>query len=151
MSIKKSYIEIVEFLQANQDKKVKTILEEVLRMAESKKQSSTHLMNKDGTVFAIYCYYHKQWEIVADVPYGSKKNTVTGLNTMCKIGVSKWTKKQRDAKTALANLIDDVANGTIDPSDINQHKEDIETNRLMMDTTDMPVGYASEEEVLAHL
>jgi len=149
MTIKKSYAEIVEFLQANENKKVSSIMAEVLLMAESKKQSSTHLMNKDGTVYAIFCYYHKQWEIVADVPYGSKANTVTKLNTMCKVGNSKWTKKQRDAKTALANLIDEVANGTIQPSDIKHHKDDIEVIRLTMDTIDMPIGFASEEEVLA--
>jgi len=149
MSIKKSYTEIVEFLQANENKKVSSIMEQVLLMAESKKQSSTHLMNEDGTVFAIFCYYHKQWEIVADVEYGSKANTVTKLNTMCKIGNSKWTKKQRDAKNQLAELIDKVAVGDIQPSDIKGLKTDIEAQRLTMDTTDMPTGYANEEELLA--
>jgi len=149
MTIKKSYTDIVEFLQANENKKVSSIMAEVLLMAESKKQSSTHLMNDDGTVFAIFCYYHKQWEIVADVEYGSKANTVTKLNTMCKIGNSKWTKKQRDAKTAKSELLDNVANGSIQPSDIAIMMTDIESNRLTMDTTDMPIGYADEEALLA--
>jgi len=149
MTIKKSYTDIVEFLQANENKKVSSIMAEVMLMAESKKQSSTHLMNDDGTVFAIFCYYHKQWEIVADVEYGSKANTVTKLNTMCKIGNSKWTKKQRDAKTAKSELLDNVANGSIQPSDIAIMMTDIESNRLTMDTTDMPIGYADEEALLA--
>lgn len=149
MAIKKSYADIVEFLQANENKKVSSIMAEVLAMAESKKQSSTHLLNEDGTVFAIFCYYHKQWEIVADVEYGSKANTVTKLNTMCKVGTSKWTKKQRDAKIAKANLLDEVSNGSIQPADINGFMNDIEEERLTMDTTDMPHGYANEEELLA--
>jgi len=150
MTIKKSYADIVEFLKANENKKVSSIMDEVLLMAESKKQSSTHLLNDDGTVFAIFCYYHKQWEIVADVEYGSKANTVTKLNTMCKVGTSKWTKKQRDAKIAKATLLDEVANGNIQPNDIKGFTNDIEEQRLTMDTDDMPIGYANEEEVLAH-
>jgi len=148
MSIKKSYTDIISFLEANQSKKVSSIMEEVLLMAESKKQSTTSLFNDDGSVFAIFCYYHKQWEIVKDVPYGSKANTATKLNTMCKVGNSKWTKKQRDAKTALANLIDKVAVGDIQPTDIKSHKDDIETIRLTMDKVDMPIGYVNEEALM---
>jgi len=149
MTIKKSYEDIVAFLQANENKKVSSIMAEVLLMAESKKQSTTSLFNDDGTVFAIFCYYHKQWEIVEDVPYGSKANTTTKLNTMCKVGNAKWTKKQRDAKNALANLIDKVANGTIQPADIKSRKDDIEAIRLTMDTDDMPIGYADEATLMA--
>jgi len=149
MTIKKSYIDIVEFLQANENKKVSSIMEQVFLMAESKKQSSTHLMNDDGTVYAIFCYYHKQWEIVIDVPYGSKANTVTKLNTMCKVGNAKLTKKQRDSKLAKEALLDGVSNGSINPADIKELKADIEVVRLTMDTTDMPIGFTSEEEVLA--
>jgi len=149
MTIKKSYADIVEFLQANENKKVSSIMAEVLLMAESKKQSTTSLFDDEGKVYAIFCYYHKQWEIVEDVPYGSKANTATKLNTMCKVGNAKWTKKQRDAKNALASLIDDVANGTIQPADINDSKADIEHIRLTMDTDDMPIGYANEEELMA--
>ena len=147
MSIKKSYTEIVAFLEANKDKKVSSIMSQVLLMAESKKQSSTHLMDEKGKVIAIFCYYHKQFEFVDDVPYGSKANTVTKLNTMCKVGNSKWTKKQRDAKTAISELIDKVSNGDIKPSDIKGHKADVEETRLTMDITDKPIGFSSAEIV----
>ena len=151
MSIKKSYIEIVEFLQANEGKKVSTIMSEVLLMAESKKQSSTFIADENGTILAIYCYYHKQWEIVEEVPYGSKANSTTGLNTMCKVGTSKWTKKQRDAKVAKAELLERVSNGDIQPSDIKDYQEDIESQRLTMDVDDMPHGYQDEDAVKAVL
>lgn len=151
MSIKKSYVEIVEFLQANEGKKVSSIMAEVLAMAESKKQGSTFIEDADGNVLAIYCYYHKQWEILAEVEYGSKANSTTGYNTMCKVGTSMWTKKQRDAKKAKSELLDNVANGNISPADIKGHQDDIEANRLTMDTTDMPHGYADEDAVKAIL
>lgn len=145
MTIKKSYIEVVEFLKANENKKVSSILAEVLLMAESKKASSTYLMNEKDEVIAIFCYYHKQWEFVNDVAYGSKANTATGLNTMCKVGTSMWTKKQRDAKRAKDALLDKIGTGEILPEELKQHQDDIESNRLSMDTTDMPIGYTAEE------
>ena len=106
------------------------------------------MLNETSEVIAIYCYYHKQWELVNDVPYGSKINTATGLNTMCKVGVSKWTKKQRDAKKGKEELLTNVASGDIQVSDILKFQEDIEITRLTMDTEDMPQGYSTEEEVL---
>lgn len=147
MSIKKSYIEIVEFLEANQGKKVSSIMAEVLSMAESKKQSTTFLLDKSGNVVAIYCYYHKQWEILADVVYGSKVNSSTGYNTMCKIGVSKWTKKQVTAKSDKSDLLDGISVGDIDPTNIKSLMADIETTRLTMDITNMPIGYVDEHSV----
>jgi len=147
MSIKKSYIEIVEFLQANENKKVSSILEQVLAMAESKKASKTFIEDSNGKVIAIYCYYHKQWELLEDVPYGSKVNSSTGFNTMCKVGTSMWTKKQRDAKTAKSQLLDDVSNGSIEPSMLKDELAHIEDIRLTMDTTNMPVGFANANEL----
>lgn len=151
MNIKKPYVEIVEFLKTNENKKVSSIIGEILLMCESKKQDSTVIRDANEQVVAIYCWYHKQWEIVKDVPYGSKANSTSGYNTMCKVGVSKWTKSQRDAKTALANLLTQVGKGEIEPSDIVKLQQDIEAERNAIDTTDMPIGFASEEEVNQHL
>lgn len=150
MAIKKSYTDIIAFLQANENKKVSSIMDEIYSMAESKKQSTTSLFDDEGNVVAIFCYYHKQWEIVSDVPYGSKKNTNTKLNTMCKVGTSMWTKKQRDFKKGEAELLENVANGNIQPSDIKGHKDDLEVQRLTIDVTDMPIGY-SDDEILEEL
>jgi len=148
MSIKKPFVSLVTFLENNKDETVSSILEEVLLMCESKKTTSTVMVNSDNKVIAIFCYYHKQWELLSDVAYGSKINTTSGLNTMCKIGVSKWTKKQRDSKKSKEELLTSVASGDIQVSDILKLQEDIEVTRLTMDTDEMPVGYTSEEEVL---
>jgi len=147
MSIKKPYVSLVEFLEINENKKVSSILEEIKLMCESKKTASTVIRDSNGEVLAVFCYYHKQWELVADVEYGSKANTQSGLNTMCKIGVSKWTKAQRDAKKANEELLTSVASGDILPNDIKAHQVDIETKRLDMDTIDMPQGFANEEDL----
>lgn len=150
MSIKKPYTSLVKFLESNKNKKVSSILEEIKLMCESKKTGST-LIKIDDKVVAVFCYYHKQWEIVEHVPYGSKANTQSGLNTMCKVGTSKWTKAQRSAKKAKEALLDGVSTGDTNPADIKSLQEDIEQTRLIIDTTDMPVGYASEEEVMINL
>lgn len=151
MNIKKPYVEIVDFLKANENKKVSSILEEILLMAESKKTASTVLMDSEENVIAIFCWYHKQWEVVSDVPYGSKANTKTGLNTMCKVGVSKWTKQQRDAKEAKANILDGVANGDIDAADIKIKLAEVEDIRNTIDETDMPQGFANEADLIEYL
>jgi len=149
MTIKKAFVELVELLEANKDKKVSSILSEVLAMAESKKRDSTVLKDDDGNVIAIFCYYHKQWELLSEVEYGAKKNSASGYNTMCKVGVSKWTKQQSLAKKAKEQVLDDVSKGEIDPSDIKAKLQEVEEARQVVDTTDMPNGYANEEDIPA--
>ena len=149
MSIKKAYVELVEMLEANANKKVETILPLVYAMAESKKKDSTVLKNEKGEVIAIFCYYHKQWELLSEVEYGQKANSASGYNTMCKVGVSKWTKQQSAAKKAKEEILTKVGNGEILPDDIKSEMEKIETARLEMDTSDMPKGYANEEDIPA--
>ncbi len=147
MAIKKSYVELVNLLENNKDKKVSTLLDKIYSLCESKKQQQTFLKDKDGKVFAIFCYYHKQWELLKDVPYGSKKNSTTGFNTMCKIGTSKWTKAQRDSKNNTTLLLTNIANGKANPKDILKLQADIEETRKTMNVTDMPKGYKEEEDI----
>ena len=113
-AIKKQYVELIELLEASKNKKVSTILEEVKALCEAKKGGSdgkTFEKDADGNVTKVYCWYHKQWEDVAEVEYGNKKGTATGLNTMCKQGVSSWTKQQRIAKQARDEVLTRVASG----------------------------------------
>ena len=147
MSIKKSYIEIIEFLHANENKKVSSILAEVLLMTESKKASKTFIEDSDGNVIAIFCYYHKQWELLKDTPYGSKANSSTGFNTMCKVGTSMWTKKQRDAKKSKSELIDKVSIGEVLPEELKNLMADIEATRLTVDDTNQPIGYTNIDDI----
>lgn len=150
-TIKKPFVELVEFLQENKDKKVSSILESVIAMAESKKKDSTVIKDADGNVVAIYCYYHKQWEILKDVPYGKKANSASGYNTMCKVGVSKWTKAQSTAKKEKEELLNSISEGEVEASELKGLMEEIEARRNSIDETDMPVGFADEEEVTQKL
>jgi hypothetical protein len=139
MNIKKDFVEIIEFLQANQNKKVSTVMDALLEMTSRKggggANGSTVYKDDEGNVVAIFCYYHKKWELVSQVPYGKKANTSSGLNTMCKEGVSNWTKQQRKAKQAEGELLNQLASGEVEASDLTALRADID---------------AQKQEVVAH-
>jgi len=130
MSIKKQYAEIIAFLEENKNKKISTILEEAKAMCESKKATKNFRINVDGEVTEIYCYYHKQWEVLADVEYGTKKHSASGYNSMCKAGVNQWSKQQREAKKAREELLLAVAKHEVAPEDIETKMAGIEATRV---------------------
>ena len=129
MAIKKPFVDLVKLLESNKSKKVSEVLPLILEMAESKKQSNTFIKDANGKIVAIFCYYHKQWEILSEVEYGTKKNSTTGYNTMCKIGVNLWTKAQSTAKKSKEEILIGVSNGKIDPKTIVKLMEDVEVKR----------------------
>ncbi len=129
---KKQYQELVAFLELNKNKKISTILDEVKAMCEAKKGGSngeTLKRDADGNVLEVYCWYHKEWEVVADVEYGTKKGTASGLNTMCKQGVSSWTKQQRVAKKQKDEVLDKLMNNELTQEDAKLALEAIEEAR----------------------
>lgn len=126
MTIKKQYEDIVTFLQENPNKKVSSILEQVKAMCESKTKGRTFAKDENGEVVAIFCYYHKQWEMLADVEYGSKKSSSTGLNTMCKKGVRGWTRTQKLMRDLDISLLSKVVAGEIEASEVSTFK----TNKI---------------------
>jgi len=127
MSIKKSFVELIDLLESNKDKKVSAILPQILELATSKKQSQTFKVDDKGNITEIFCWYHKDWEPVAW--YGKKASSHTGFNTMCKQGVNQWTKQQVESKTARMNLLNDVAEGKVAIDEIQKHLEQIELDR----------------------
>lgn len=130
MTIKKAYVEIVEFLEANENSKVKTILDAVKDMCSAKSGGggggSSFRKDDDGNVTAIFCYYHKKWEDPNVVEFGKKATSPTGMNNMCKEGTSQWTKQHRAAKKAKEDLLNQVATGEVAPEDIAKHQEAID-------------------------
>jgi len=147
MSIKKPYVELVAFLENNSDAKVGSIIEEIKSMVEAKVKTSTLHYDEDGNLIAIYCYYHKQWELIFDVEYGAKANTKTGYNNMCKIGCNQWYKQQRDAKKSKEKLLADLMEGIVTTDDAKSTQEDIEHVRTSLVTDEMPQGFSSIEEL----
>jgi len=151
MAIKKAFQPLVNLLESNKDKKVSAILDQVTALASAKSGGggeSNFIKDAKGVVTHIFCYYHKKWEPVhadghgdAPVPgkpgtghceYGKKANTPTGLNTMCKIGTSMWTKQQREAKNASVKMLDDVQSGALKPTGIKAEQEKIEKARAVI-------------------
>lgn len=155
-NIKKAYQEIVSFLEENSDKKVKSILEDVIAMASAKttrgESGGNFIKDSEGNVVAIFCYYFKRWmPLVGDaaVEFGAKKNTATGLNSMCKEGVSHWTKQQRVAKQAQADLLNKVAKGEVAPENILDEQKAIEDERKAIVETEL--GFATKEDIETYL
>ncbi len=151
-TIKKAYVEIANLLNDNKNKKVSTILPQLLELMTAKNGGGsdigkTFLKDDNGEVFAVYCYYHKQWELVSECEFGAKKGTASGLNTMCKEGVSRWTKQQRKAKKAKEQLLDAVASGEIEVSDLADKQAEIEKAKSEVVARGDGQGYASAEEV----
>ena len=151
MATKKAFLPIVAFLEANKNKKVSTILAELKEMVESKTMEQTVLYNEDsdGTKlpFAIFCYYHKQWELLDTVEYGKKASTKSGFNTMCKVGTRLWTKREKDYKASKIELLTQVSKGEVTPEDIPAHMSDAETARKMISPEDIPEGVQTVEQV----
>jgi len=149
INTKKAYVELVEFLEANKNKKVATILDEVKAMTRQKASQKTFLTNKAGEVIAIYCYYHKQWEMLSDVEYGKKASSSTGFNTMCKIGVSKWTKQNRAVKQVGSIVLSMLESGKIGTDEIAETKAKLVNEAKQIDVEDMPHGFDTIEELQA--
>lgn len=122
-TVKKHFEELFALLEENQNKKVSTLMPQLIELMSKKSHGggngSTFVKDDEGNVIAIYCYYHKKWELVSHAEYGAKaSNQATGLNTMCKEGVSQWTKAQRVKKLKEQELLTKVASGEILPEDI---------------------------------
>lgn len=117
-NVKKVFEPLVELLESNKNAKVKDILEQVYQLALSNKQASTSKVDANGKVTHIYCYYHKKWEDVTVCDYGAKASSTTGLNTMCKEGLSHWNKQNRNYKQGKEKILDQVMKGTLSPDQI---------------------------------
>ena len=154
MTIKKAYQEIVAVLQANEDAVVSDVLPSIIELASAKTGSgggkaSTFHKDEEGNVVAIFCYYHKLWMDPRVEEFGTKTSSPTGLNNMCKDGVSKWTKQQREAKNAEANLLNQVASGELAVEDIAAAQEEIADAAKAIVPLESGYGFETLEEVLA--
>ena len=151
-TVKKQFEEIYAVLEENKNKKVSSILPQLIELMSKKNNASgaanTFIKDDEGNVVAVFCYYHKKWELVTDVEYGNKKGTTTGLNTMCKEGVSKWTKQQRVKKAQEAELLTKVSSGELAVEDIaGEQTRILETSKKIIEREDGH-GFDSAEEAL---
>lgn len=153
-NVKKVFVEIANLLEENSNKKVSTILPQLMALMTAKNGGGsdigkTFLKDENGEVFAIYCYYHKKWELISECEYGSKKGTATNLNTMCKEGVSNWTKQQRLAKKGKDELLTKVLDGEILQENLASAMEELEESTKVIVPREDRHGYDTAEEVSA--
>lgn len=154
MTIKKAYIEIVDLLIANKDKKVSSILDQVTELASAQRASAetTSIRNLKGIVVAIRDAYSNRWcAIVGEkaVEFGIKANTSTGYNPMTKLALNQHNKQQREAKQAGADLLGEVAAGNVQPTEIEGALAKIEETRTA--SVDLKEGFGSKEKLVDYL
>lgn len=151
MTIKKQFEEVYAFLEANKNKKVSTVFDDLVALMSSKSGGSdigkTFLKDDEGNVIAVYCYYHKKWELTSVAEYGIKTNTATGLNTMCKEGVSSWSKQQRIYKKTNEDLLKQVASGELSPEDLQVKMEEAEAERKAIEVRSDEHGYDTVDQI----
>lgn len=157
--VKKAFQPIVDLLEAkieeNPKASIKSILADVIDLTKaSTSRGGTTSFKKDasGAVVAIHDYYFKRWmPLVGEkaVEFGAKAKTTTGFNTMSKVGVSLWTKQQREAKQAEQALLNQVASGEVAPEDIPAKQAEIEEARKRIEPTDL--GFENEDDLLDYL
>ena len=150
------YTDIINELENNADQKVSDVLPRIIELASAKKatgsQGSTYIKSNTGETVAILCYYFKRWMPLTGpeaVEFGTKKSTATGFNTMCKSGVSNWSKQNKLAKDQLASILDRVEAGEIDIQAIQAEKEAIRADKEAIVETDL--GFETKEELVTYL
>jgi len=146
---KKAFVEVVALLEKNKNRKVSTILGQIKEMTAQKANLKTFITDEAGKVVAIFCYYHKQWELVSKVEYGKKASSSTGFNTMCKIGVSKWTKQNNAVKAVSLTVLEMLEAEEITADEISATKERLVAEAKTIDKTDMPNGYLTAEDAVS--
>lgn len=155
MAIKKAYQAIVDFLEENRNSKVSTILDGVIELASAKtgggRSSENVLRDEEGNVVAVFCYYHKMYEPVADVDYGKKATSSTGLNSMCKEGTSNWTKQQRAAKKGGEDLLNQVMAGELAAEDLAAARAELDEAKAVVVPREDGIGFATLDEAKAVL
>lgn len=157
-NIKKAYQAILTVLtsaiEADPNATIAGVIDEVTALAAAKtgagggKATAFH-RNEEGEVVAIKCYYHKLWMDPRAVEFGLKATSPTGLNNMCKDGVSKWTKQQRDVKAQEAELLNRVTSGELAVEDIPAEQERIAEEAKLVAPRDDEYGFETLEECLA--
>lgn len=153
-TIKKAFTDLIDLLEANKDKRVSTILPDVIELASAKTgagggKASTFHRNEAGEVVAVRCFYHRLWMDPRVVDFGAKKTSASGLNSMCKEGVSNWTKQQAAAKKAESELLARVAAGEVKPADIAAEQERIAAAKAEVKPREDGYGFETLEECLA--
>lgn len=134
MATKKVFQPLMSLFAANQTATVADLMPQITELTSAKvgggggKATTFHRL-ADGTIGAVMCYYFKQWMDPRLVDFGAKAGSATGLNSMCKVGLSAWTKQQSAFKKAKEALLNEVAAGNVKPEEIADRLAELEAER----------------------
>lgn len=147
----KNYTDLATLLSENSKARISTYAEQILLLAKPITRNAKTSMRKDGEVVAIFCYYHKQWELLSEVDYGKKASSNTGCNTMCKAGVNAWTRQNNTIKQIGSTILSLLENDKINVNEISTTKTRLEAEARIIDISTKPIGYNDSEiaEILA--
>lgn len=143
--------DIMTYIEENKNKKVINIQENLNKMLNEltivNRLGRTFLVDDNNKVYAIFCYYHKQWELLSKVEYGSKVSSSHGYNTMCKIGVREWTRQQKELKLLGNEVLSQLESGSLTIEQVSDYKEKrtLEIKTINLETK--PKGYASQDDI----
>lgn len=152
MAIKKAYEDLVNFLNENQDKKVKSILPNVLEMCSAKGaggSATTFVRDDNGKVAAIRCSYYGKWMPLSHVSFGKKAGSASGFNSMSTEGTNNYSKQQRQYKQAKEALLDQVASGDLPAEQVSAELAKLEEARTAVIPRKDGIGFETSEEALA--
>ncbi len=110
--------------------------------------AKTTAYHRDGKLVAVFCYYHKRWELVDHIEYGNKAGTKTGLNTMCKEGVSAWTKANRAHNKLKDELLEKLFKGELTSDEV---QEQLSTTATIEPHSDEDHSFATIADLEAFL
>jgi len=160
-NIKKAFQPIFTLLtlamQADPEATIASVYPELEDLASAKTgagggKASTFHRDDNGVVVAVKCYYLNKWLHLGApcVEFGEKKSSASGLNSMCKHGMSNWTKQNAAAKKAKDALLAQVAKEEVAGSDVPEMLVAIDNQRAqIIELEGEYKGFDTLEECLA--
>jgi len=151
------FAQAIELMKTNKVKKsvveeATTLYNEATFITASKKSngsgsnSTAYFDPETRELVAVFCYYHKRWELVSHIEYGKKAGTKTGLNTMCKEGTSAWTKANRKLQKTRDELTQRMIKGELTSDEFKVEYEAITSS--IEPHSDEDHSYATLQELL---
>lgn len=149
----------MSLLMANQGKKVSTLLPQLVTLMYSERSNGGNAFYnaESGALVGHFCYFHKIYEPVGaaagQAEYGSKVNTSTGLNTMCKVGANSFSSRNSTYKQNRANV---MIRMMAQPPEITIDEarpilEQIEKDKIAVIPREDKVGFKTLDELTKHL
>ncbi|MCH9758725.1 MAG: hypothetical protein K0U19_06400 [Proteobacteria bacterium] len=124
------------------------------------KSGASYIGDKADNCVAIFCCYHKKWELVENHPlignkgvwFGSKDSNHGGLNSYCREGMNHYDKRRRTRLRDDAEVINDMMMGKISREACADKKELIELqSKAIIPTVSKTFCCEEREDMLEHI